>query len=143
MLVFQGTLPWSECPNLADVIGANVSHSETYLLSTIAQLKECEKSSETQFFWYRQTLDISSSIDEPESIKWWMFLCLLGSWILIYLIIMKGIESSGKVVYFTALFPYVVLTIFFIRGVTLKGASAGLAHMFYPKVNMFSSRQLI
>ena len=47
---------------------------------------------------------------------------------------MKGIESSGKVVYFTALFPYIVMTIFFIRGITLKGAGAGLAHMFYPKV---------
>ena len=47
---------------------------------------------------------------------------------------MKGIQSSGYVVYFTACFPYVVLTIFFIRGLTLKGAGAGLAHMFYPKV---------
>ena len=53
---------------------------------------------------------------------------------MIYLIIMKGIESSGNVVYFTALFPYIVMTIFFIRGITLKGAGAGLAHMFYPKV---------
>ena len=45
-----------------------------------------------------------------------------------------SLQSSGKVVYFTALFPYVVLTIFFVRGLTLKGAGAGLAHMFYPKM---------
>ena len=32
------------------------------------------------------------------------------------------------------MFPYVVLTIFFFRGITLKGATAGLAHMFTPKV---------
>jgi solute carrier family 6 (neurotransmitter transporter, amino acid/orphan) member 15/16/17/18/20 len=37
-------------------------------------------------------------------------------------------------VYFTSLFPYVVLTIFFIRGITLKGATAGLIHMYTPKV---------
>ena len=49
---------------------------------------------------------------------------------------MKGIQSSGKVVYFTAIFPYVVLTIFFLRGVTLPGAFAGLHHMFQPKVKV-------
>lgn len=32
------------------------------------------------------------------------------------------------------MFPYLVLTIFFIRGITLKGASAGLVHMYTPKV---------
>ena len=49
---------------------------------------------------------------------------------------MKGIQSSGKVVYFTAIFPYIVLTIFFLRGVTLPGAFAGLHHMFQPKVKV-------
>jgi solute carrier family 6 amino acid/orphan transporter-like 15/16/17/18/20 len=39
-----------------------------------------------------------------------------------------------QVVYFTSMFPYLVLTIFFIRGITLNGASAGLAHMYTPKV---------
>lgn len=38
--------------------------------------------------------------------------------------------------YFTSLFPYVVLTIFFIRGVTLPGAGAGIMHMLEPKVEM-------
>lgn len=38
--------------------------------------------------------------------------------------------------YFTSLFPYLVLTIFFIRGITLPGAGAGLMHMYKPKVEM-------
>ncbi|KRT86769.1 neurotransmitter transporter, partial [Oryctes borbonicus] len=39
-----------------------------------------------------------------------------------------------QVVYFTSMFPYLVLTIFFIRGITLKGASDGLLHMYKPKI---------
>lgn len=45
----------------------------------------------------------------------------------------KGIASSGKVVYVTATFPYIVLIIFFFRGITLKGMSDGLRHLFTPK----------
>ena len=33
--------------------------------------------------------------------KYWTFLCLVGSWGIVFLIMMKGIASSGKIVYFT------------------------------------------
>jgi SNF family Na+-dependent transporter len=39
-----------------------------------------------------------------------------------------------QVVYVTATFPYIVLIIFFFRGVTLRGMSDGLMHLFKPKV---------
>merc|ERR1719228_2032755 len=65
-----------------------------------------------------------------------MLVALVVAWLAVYAIMMKGIASSGKVVYFTACFPYVVLTIFFFRGITLKGATAGLTHMFWPKMEM-------
>ena len=47
---------------------------------------ECELSSETQYFWYRKTLDISESISDFGGIKWWMLLCLALSWIIVYLV---------------------------------------------------------
>lgn len=37
--------------------------------------------------------------------------------------------------YVTATFPYIVLIIFFFRGVTLTGMSDGLRHLFTPKVS--------
>ncbi|XP_065093884.1 sodium-dependent neutral amino acid transporter B(0)AT3 isoform X3 [Ochlerotatus camptorhynchus] len=114
---FQVTLPWATCPQFNGT-----------------DLPECERSSETAYFWYRTTLDASPSIEQPEGFKWWIVLCLLLSWTVVFFIVMKGIQSSGKVVYFTSLFPYIVLTIFFIRGITLKGAGAGLMHMYTPKV---------
>ena len=39
-----------------------------------------------------------------------------------------------QVVYFTALLPYCVLIIYLVRGLTLHGATNGLAYMFTPKV---------
>ncbi|XP_017054026.1 sodium-dependent neutral amino acid transporter B(0)AT3 [Drosophila ficusphila] len=115
---FRYPLPWSTCP----------------LNGTGFELEECAKSSETTYFWYRTTLDAAPSMDEPGGLKWWIVLCLMLSWTIVFFIVMKGIQSSGKVVYFTSLFPYIVLTIFFIRGITLRGAGAGLMHMYTPKV---------
>ncbi|XP_037945230.1 sodium-dependent neutral amino acid transporter B(0)AT3 [Teleopsis dalmanni] len=114
---FRYPLPWASCPTNGSAV-----------------VEECARSSETAYFWYRTTLDAAPSMDESGGLKWWIVLCLLLSWTVVFFIVMKGIQSSGKVVYFTSLFPYIVLTIFFIRGITLRGASAGLMHMYTPKV---------
>lgn len=75
---------------------------------------------------------VSEDINTPEQFNWKIALALLIAWILVYMCMIKGIASSGKVVYVTATFPYIVLIIFFFRGITLKGASDGLRHLFTP-----------
>lgn len=41
-----------------------------------------------------------------------------------------------QAVYVTATFPYLVLTIFLIRALTLPGASVGLTYLFTPDVSL-------
>lgn len=43
--------------------------------------------------------------------------------------------STSQVMYFSSVFPYVVLFIFLIRGLMLDGALEGVTYMFYPKVS--------
>ena len=40
-----------------------------------------------------------------------------------------------QAIYFTALFPYLVLTVFLVRGLTLPGAMQGLTYLFTPDVS--------
>ena len=54
-------------------------------------------------------------------LKWDLSLCLLAAWLIVGLCLIKGVQSSGKVVYFTALFPYFVLFILMIRGASSGG----------------------
>lgn len=56
---------------------------------------------------------------------WELVVCLIPVWVITGLCLIRGVKSSGKVVWFTATFPYVVLTIMLIRGVTLDGAIEG------------------
>ncbi|KFV64960.1 Sodium-dependent neutral amino acid transporter SLC6A17, partial [Dryobates pubescens] len=126
---FQYPLPWSECPVVKNGSLAVVE-------------AECERSSATTYFWYRETLDISNSISESGGLNWKMTLCLLVAWSLVGLAMIKGIQSSGKVMYFSSLFPYVVLVCFLVRGLLLRGAVDGILHMFTPKLDKMLDPQV-
>jgi len=114
---FTNPLPYAECPLNANKTGLN---------------PVCEATGSTEYFWYRETLQISDSIETSEGLVWWIVVCLVFSWFILWLGMVKGIESSGKVMYFTATFPYLVLFIFLIRGLTLRGSTDGLAYLFTP-----------
>jgi solute carrier family 6 amino acid transporter-like protein 5/7/9/14 len=74
---------------------------------------------------------IDDGIGDP---GWELTLCLLFSWVFIGVTLVRGVQSAGKVAYFTALFPYAVLLIFLIRGLTLEGAWSGIVELlFEPK----------
>uniref|UniRef100_A0A8C0UX07 Solute carrier family 6 member 20 n=1 Tax=Cyanistes caeruleus TaxID=156563 RepID=A0A8C0UX07_CYACU len=121
---FQDPLPWATCPLNSNRTG---------------YVEECEKTSSTQYFWYRQTLNISPSLEASGSVQWEQALCLTLAWLVVYLCILRGTASTGKVVYVTASLPYCVLIIYLIRGLTLHGAVNGLVYMFTPKLEQLSN----
>jgi solute carrier family 6 (neurotransmitter transporter, glycine) member 5/9 len=73
--------------------------------------------------------DISDGLGSPD---WELTLWLLLVWAVVYLVIVKGVKSSGKVSYFLAIFPYVVMIILLIRAVTLEGAINGIKFFITP-----------
>ncbi|XP_008285831.1 sodium-dependent neutral amino acid transporter B(0)AT1-like [Stegastes partitus] len=117
---FQDPLPWSQCPLNANNTG---------------YVEECARSSTTDYFWYRETLNTSLAIDEAGGLQWWMVLALTAAWTVLYVCCIRGIETSGKAVYITSTLPYLVLTIFLIRGLTLKGSTEGIKFLFTPDVD--------
>ncbi|XP_027241427.1 inactive sodium-dependent neutral amino acid transporter B(0)AT3 isoform X1 [Cricetulus griseus] len=121
---FQYPLPWSTCP---------------LDLNRTGFVQECQSSGTVSYFWYRQTLNITPDINNTGTIQWKLFLCLVACWATVYLCIIRGIESTGKAIYFTALFPYVVLTIFLVRGLTLPGATEGLTYLFTPNMKFLQN----
>ncbi|KAF1381405.1 hypothetical protein PFLUV_G00153600 [Perca fluviatilis] len=100
---FQNPLPWSQCPLNDNLTGYNV---------------ECEKSTPVNYFWYRETLNITPDIETSGSLQWWLVICLGPT------------------------FPYLVLTIFLIRALTLPGATDGLVYLFTPDWEILKNPQV-
>ncbi|XP_048400834.2 sodium- and chloride-dependent neutral and basic amino acid transporter B(0+)-like [Stegostoma tigrinum] len=146
---FQSPLPWADCFSWwgADETCSrtrkdplcNLTLDDGYFeivnsTSLQANNETCPNGSEilvphqgpSEQYWDKVALDRASSLDETGEIVWYLALCLLLAWLIVGAALSKGIKSSGKVVYFTATFPYVVLTVLLIRGVTLDGASEGI-----------------
>ncbi|XP_049600037.1 sodium-dependent neutral amino acid transporter B(0)AT2 isoform X1 [Syngnathus scovelli] len=124
---FQYPLPWENCP-------IDEATNDT--------VRECAESSATSYFWFRKALNITNSIEESGEFNSVMTGCLLAAWSIVSLAMIKGIKSSAKVMYFSSVFPYVVLFIFLIRGVTLDGAIEGITYMFYPRLEIWGSMQV-
>ena len=72
---------------------------------------------------------IENGIGTP---SWKLVLCLLISWLSVFIVVSKGVKSSGKASYFLALFPYVIMICLLVRAVTLEGAIDGIIFLYKP-----------
>ncbi|KAJ6217656.1 hypothetical protein RDWZM_008813 [Blomia tropicalis] len=121
---FSTILPWSTCDNWW-----NTDKCWSPLLNVTAKHDSVNSVTE---FWEKRILQISPGIDQPNGIQPELAITLLIAWVICFFCIWKGVKSTGKAVYVTAIFPYVVITALFIRGITLPGASMGIKFYIFP-----------
>uniref|UniRef100_H0ZEY0 Transporter n=1 Tax=Taeniopygia guttata TaxID=59729 RepID=H0ZEY0_TAEGU len=138
------TLPWATCghswnteqctelfnPDLCHNVSANATVITWTSNFSCADMSN--KRSPVIEFWENKVLRLSGGLSEPGEMNWQMIICLLTTWIVVYFCIWKGVKSTGKIVYFTALFPYVVLILLLFHGVTLPGALGGIIYYLKP-----------
>ncbi|KAM6947914.1 sodium- and chloride-dependent GABA transporter 2-like [Lycodopsis pacificus] len=125
---FSSELPWATCRNSWNTDGCfEHGHNQTSPLHLYGN-----STSSVVEFWERRILGLSCGIEKIGNVRWDLALCLLLAWMLCYFCVWNGVKSTGKVVYFTATFPYVMLLVLLVRGLTLPGAKDGIMFFLYP-----------
>ncbi|KAG8005695.1 Sodium-and chloride-dependent GABA transporter 2, partial [Nibea albiflora] len=133
---FSWDLAWSSCNNTwntENCVEFQRRSNQTIDLNATSPVIE---------FWERRALRISPGIDHMGSLNWDLALCLFIAWVMCYFCIWKGVKSTGKVVYFTATFPYLMLIVLLIRGLTLPGAGIGIQFYLYPDLGRLADPQV-
>uniref|UniRef100_A0A1A8FLJ7 Transporter n=2 Tax=Nothobranchius korthausae TaxID=1143690 RepID=A0A1A8FLJ7_9TELE len=112
---FSSELPWSSCRNSWNTETCVEFDKKTeYFNMTLAD----NATSPVREFWERRVLNITGSIGELGSLRWEL------------------------VVYFTATFPYVMLAVLLVRGITLPGAMDGIKFYLYPDPSRLADPQV-
>ncbi|XP_049801444.1 sodium-dependent nutrient amino acid transporter 1-like [Schistocerca nitens] len=124
---FHAELPWAHCyPELGELCfdSAGPHDNATNITGRLS----------SSTLYLQRLLNEVSTLDEGIGAPdWRLTLCLLFSWVVVFLVVVRGVKSSGKAAYFLALFPYVVLFALLIRGVTLPGAGEGILYFIRPQ----------
>jgi len=135
---FQSVLPWTACDQWWNKVSSCIN-STTPINGSVANVTLTVNGSRpistSEEYWNYRVLrkDQSDGIGDPGNVLWDLTLCLLLSWIIVFLCLAKGVKGTGKVVYFTATFPYLILVILLVRGCTLEGAGEGIRFYVTPE----------
>ncbi|XP_034255011.1 sodium-dependent proline transporter-like isoform X1 [Thrips palmi] len=137
---FASEVPWSKCdPAWADMATCYVRNTEgTNGTNTTTGRNPNEtagKETASLQYWERHVLHLSDGIENMGPVKGDLAACLLFSWCIVVMCLVKGIKTSGKVVYFAATFPYVILFTLLITGLCQEGAWSGVAYFLMPTWN--------
>ncbi|XP_060564874.1 sodium-dependent proline transporter-like [Ruditapes philippinarum] len=108
-----------------------------------ALYKSCEKmyKSPEEEYWNRFVLGVhkSDGLDDLGPVVGRNAIILLLVWLMVFYCCVKGIRSLAKVAYFTASFPFLVLLILLVRGMTLEGHEIGIKYYTEPDYRKLSN----
>ncbi|XP_032751035.1 orphan sodium- and chloride-dependent neurotransmitter transporter NTT5 [Rattus rattus] len=123
--IFHFVVPWDRCP-----LQRNSSDFDP----------ECEQATSYTYFWYRQTLKASDSIEDEggqPSFNLAMFLFL--AWCLICVFMVNGIKSLGKVLCVLLQVPNFIIICFLVRTLSMgSGIGYGLNYLLILEVARIS-----
>jgi len=95
-----------------------------------------------QDFWENRVLKMSSRIEDQGEMRWELVACLAFAWLTCWLSVSKGVKSSGKVAWVTAIYPYLILSALFVRAITLPGAAEGISFYLKPDWSKLLTTQI-
>ncbi|KAM7058620.1 orphan sodium- and chloride-dependent neurotransmitter transporter NTT5-like isoform 2-T2 [Molossus nigricans] len=124
---FQSPLPWALCPLLR-----NSSDFDP----------ECTRTTPTIYFWYRHVLKATDEIEIGGLPVFHLSLSLCVTWFIICISIIKGLKSTGKMLYVSVLLPYIILFCVFTRSLMLQGAGFGLKSLLATEVSALYSLEV-
>nr|XP_040235408.2 sodium-dependent nutrient amino acid transporter 1-like [Anopheles coluzzii] len=128
---FGSPLPWASC-DVSWTGGFNCVNSSNTGPTPAFNNSLPVKTSAELYYTHSVTGEGLLTAGEFGVPDWKLTLCLLFIWVAMTIMMVKGIRGSGKVAYFLALFPYVVLISFAIYAFTLEGAGQGLKYFITP-----------
>lgn len=130
---FEPVLPWSYCREEWQGECVDISSSGNETSGTGGSSNVSVRGS-AELYFRRIVLNEYDSIEDGIGTpSWQLSICLFLSWAAIFLVLCRGVKSTGKAAYFLAIFPYVVMTVLLVRAVTLDGAVNGILFFITPK----------
>ncbi|XP_067652701.1 sodium- and chloride-dependent glycine transporter 1-like [Haliotis asinina] len=142
----QSPLPWSHCghywssPNCRvdiSVASANIATQNHTINGGNVSLSGMSHNnhtiSPTEDYFKHFVLEMTSGLEDMGTVNWKVCLCCLFACIVVFLVLLRGIKSLGKVAYFNATFPYVLLLSLLINACLLPGSTDGILYFLTPK----------
>ncbi|OQV25860.1 Sodium-dependent dopamine transporter [Hypsibius exemplaris] len=127
-------LPWSSCQNQSwagpnDWASPTCDSNDTIAHYGNASAKGLPRSAAQDYFdFFVLGLNKDSGFDNIGWPRPQLVGCLALTYVVLFFALFKGVRSSGKVVWVTAIAPYCILLILFIRGIFLPGAVDGVQY---------------